>query len=133
MITKDMPWREWYGMFAEHGGGCEDGLRWVSALPVECTCEEMLLRGADDPEFRVSWAAWALSAFCGELDARLRGLLFGIVRREPMIMAVLYRDHGDLFGEVDRKRCLMAFHSGFRSDRKRVLPTVEQEIGVMHG
>jgi hypothetical protein len=46
---------------------------------------------------------------------------------------VRYRDHGERFGEVDRKRCLMAFHSGFRSDRKRVLPKVEQEIGVMHG
>lgn len=132
-IRKEMNWREWYALFDERGGGCDEGRRWVSALPDEASCEEMLVRASGDPEFKAAWAAWGLAAFCGELDARLRGLLFALLKREPMLAALLYRDHGARFGDVDRKRCLMAFHSGFRADGAHVLPRVEQEIGVMHG
>ncbi|WP_449258270.1 hypothetical protein [Chlorobium limicola] len=133
MVKRDTAWSDWYALFGERDGGCDAGRAWVDTLPEGLTCEEVLERASEDRSFRIGWAAWAITAFCGELDARLRGQLFALVRRKPMVAAVLFRDYGDRLGTVDRKRCLMAFHSGFRTDGRRVLPTVEGEIGVLDG
>lgn len=130
MITRETPWGEWCGTFPERGAECEQGNNWSMNLPQEITCEEALLRADGDPDFKTGWAAWAVTAYYGELDARLRGQLFGLIRKEPMLAALLYRDHREALGAVDRKRCLMAFHGRFRTDRKTLLPTVETEIEV---
>lgn len=133
MITRDTPWSEWCGLFHERGATCEAGNGWCRSLAKDITCEEAMQCAAEDPAFRTGWAAWAIATFTGELDARLRGQLFALLRREPMLAALLYRDHREALCAVDRKRCLMAFHGRFRTDRQTLLPTVEGEIEVVDG
>ena len=133
MVTRDTPWVEWAASFPVRGADCVEGNAWAASVTEGVTCEEALVFAAEDPAFCIGWASWAVVTYYGEIDARIRGLLFGVIRKKPMIAAILYRDHRRAFGDVDRKRCLMAFHGRFRSDKRQVLPTVEDEIEVTDG
>lgn len=109
LFGKDTAFSEWAATFPARGATCTDGNDW-SAKQSGKTIEQALFGAGDDRSFRPAWAAWAIEEYYGEIDTRVKGLLFTLIRRRPVIAALFLKKNWRKLSDVDRLRCLKAFH-----------------------